>query len=542
MRISRIIKMLPSWGVLSFLLLNTCTLWAQAEPDTIWTKTLGGSGNEPLGFGVGFSGAPAMSGAVLPNGDIYVAATTVSTDGDLNNNYGSEDVWLIKLNSQGDTLWTKVIGGTAADRVYEMKATADGGCVLAGRSNSNDNDFQGSNGSSDGFLTKVDSSGNILFSNLYGGSQVDEFLNVLILDDGGYLVLGTTGSIDGDVPAGNAGSVEAWVMRLNADATVRWSRKTSGLTVNLDYNELFYDAVVHTNGYILGGISGDFANFNTDDFLIVKYDSLGNQLWMREMGTAVGDALAAMLIENDTSIFVMGRVSQASGDVSTYNGGNGDTWLVNLDSTGAIRWEQTYGGSDFEYSYGLNFDPGGDLLISGLSRSTDGNLPDTSYGNFDFWLMEVSPIGDSLNSWRWGGSSSDYLHEVAFNGNDSSELILIGRSQSSDFWVPSNQGGNDLYIAKMEYAPVSIPSFVSIPKLPALKLYPNPSSGSFQIEIPEGQYQHLEIYNALGQQVFRQVSPQAGAYQLHLNLPAGSYFVQLLDEQGQKQQARLILH
>jgi hypothetical protein len=529
-------------GILSFFFCSTVFSYAQPDPDTIWSKTLGGSANEPIGFGVGFSGAPAVAGAVLPNGDVYAGLTTVSTDGDIHTSYGSEDVWVVKLNSQGDTLWTKSIGGSDFDRLYELKATNDGGCVLVGKTASSNNDFLGNNGSTDGFLAKLDANGNLVFANLYGGSLVDEFFNVLVLDDG-YLVLGTTGSIDGDVPAGNPGSIEAWVMRLDLSGGIIWSRKTSGNTANIDWNELFYDAVPHTNGYILAGLTGNFNNFNTDDILIIKYDSLGNKLWTKEIGSTSSDVFAAMDIENDTSIFIMGRVGQATGDVSSYNGGVGDVWLVNIDSSANIRWEQTYGGSDYDYAYGLSLDPKGDVLISGLTRSVDGNLPDTSYGNFDFWLMEVSPMGDSLASWRWGGSSSDYLHDVAFVDGDTNQIVLFGRSQSNDFWVPGNQGGNDLYVAKAYYkgvAPVTA-VYVPTPLVDQLKIYPNPNSGSFQLDLEGKEIEYIEIYNNLGQLVYTEHHLPNDQIQMNLRLPLGHYYIKAKTKEGNLLSSTLVI-
>jgi hypothetical protein len=265
-------------------------LSGQSAPDSIWSKVYGGSGNEPLGFGLGYLGAPTVSGAVMPDGSIFSALTTESSDGCIHGALGSEDVWIVKMNAAGDTLWTKIIGGSSFDRVYEMKASADGGVVVVGRTNSNDNDFTGSNGSVDGFIAKLDSSGNLVFAELYGGSMEDLFHSVVLLDDGGYLLAGQTGSIDGDVPSSNPGSVDAWIVRLNADLSIRWSRKTTGVNPNVDYNDLFWDAVPHTDGYIICGLSGDFNDFNTDDILLVKYDSLGNLRWK-----AKSDAIFQML-------------------------------------------------------------------------------------------------------------------------------------------------------------------------------------------------------------------------------------------------------
>jgi hypothetical protein len=479
--------------MLSFSIFHT-GIQAQSRPDSIWNKVYGGSADEPIGFGLGFLGAPTVSGAVLPDGSIYAVLTTASTDGYIHGSLGSEDVWVVKLNAQGDTLWTKIIGGTSFDRVYDMKATDDGGLVMVGRTNSNDNDFIGSNGSVDGFIAKLDSSGNLVFAELYGGSMEDLFHAVLPLDDGGYLAMGQTGSVDGDVPSGNPGSVDAWIVRLNADLSIRWSRKTTGVNPDVDYNDLFWDAVPHTDGYIICGLSGNFNDFNTDDILLVKYDSLGNLRWKTEIGSNVSDAVGGIIKENDNSLWVMGRVGQASASVSNYVGGAADTWLARIDSSGNLLNNYTYGGNDLDYAYGIGMDPSGNILLSGLTRSSSAYAYGPGLGMLDFWLLKINPTnGDTLANWRWGGSGNDYLHEVMFNGSDSSEIVVFGRSQSSDGWLSGNHGGNDLYVAKMQYATTAATAANPVPNI-ITRLYPNPTADILNIDIPEGDWT-IEIYN-----------------------------------------------
>jgi hypothetical protein len=170
--------------------------------------------------------------------------------------------------------------------------------------------------------------------------------------------------------------------------------------------------------------------------------------------------------ENDNSLWVMGRVAQASGNVSSYVGGAADTWLARIDSSGNLLNNYTYGGNDLDYAYGIGMDPMGNVLLSGLTRSSTGFAYGPGLGMLDFWLLKINPSnGDTLANWRWGGSGNDYLHEALFNGTDSTEIIVFGRSQSSDGWLSQNYGGNDLYVAKMEYAQSAPTALYSISKI-----------------------------------------------------------------------------
>ncbi|MCX7994452.1 MAG: choice-of-anchor D domain-containing protein [candidate division WOR-3 bacterium] len=98
--------------------------------------------------------------------------------------YGTQDVWLLRLNSIGDTLWTKKFGGIADDMGYDVKVTRDGGYIITGFTNS-----YGS-GYSDVYLIKTDSSGSVLWTITLGGQSFDESYSIQQTKDGGYIVAG----------------------------------------------------------------------------------------------------------------------------------------------------------------------------------------------------------------------------------------------------------------------------------------------------------------------------------------------------------------
>ena len=116
------------------------TGFSQTKPDTLWTKTMGGSLWEAYGSGFQSKSAIALS---EDEKSLYIASTTSSNDGFVTDSLGSLDGWLIKLDAQtGDTLWTDVLGGSYWDQILDVTATPDGGCVVCGYSNSLDGDFE----------------------------------------------------------------------------------------------------------------------------------------------------------------------------------------------------------------------------------------------------------------------------------------------------------------------------------------------------------------------------------------------------------------
>ncbi|MFH1010077.1 MAG: hypothetical protein V1784_02440, partial [bacterium] len=138
-------------------------------PDTLWTRTYGGSSYED-----------AYSVQQTADGGYVLAGYTETFGG------GNGDVYLVKTNSQGDTLWTRTYGGSTWDWAESVQQTSDGGYIMAGVTNS----FGA--GNEDFYLVKTNSQGDTLWTRTYGGNNADDALSVQQTADGGYIVAGGT--------------------------------------------------------------------------------------------------------------------------------------------------------------------------------------------------------------------------------------------------------------------------------------------------------------------------------------------------------------
>jgi hypothetical protein len=169
-----------------------------------WQKCLGGTSDE---F--------AWSIQQTTDGGYIFIGITRSNDGDVSGNHGGGDVWVVKLDSLGNIQWQKCLGGTASEIAYSIKHTTDGGYVLTGFTQSNDGDVSGNNGSSDVWVVKLDSLGNIQWQKCLGGAA-DEGANYIHQTiDGGYILTGVTYSNDVDV-SGNHGGGDVWLVKLSS--------------------------------------------------------------------------------------------------------------------------------------------------------------------------------------------------------------------------------------------------------------------------------------------------------------------------------------
>jgi hypothetical protein len=218
----------------------------------LWDKTLGGSGEDEL------------TSLELTNDGGYIAGgwSRSNASGEkTENGRGNWDYWVVKLNSSGYKLWDKTFGGNDDDELNSIQQTSDGGYILGGTSNSNisGEKTESSRGSSDYWVVKLDSGGNRIRDKTIGGNGLDWLNSVQQTTDGGYMLGGYSDSkISGEKTEDTRGSNDYWIVRLNASGNLLWDKTIGGDKIDkcLSIKE------VSGNNYVLGGssysgISGD---------------------------------------------------------------------------------------------------------------------------------------------------------------------------------------------------------------------------------------------------------------------------------------------
>jgi hypothetical protein len=169
-----------------------------------WQKSYGGTNVEIATF----------IRQTTDNGFI-IAGYTDSYDGDVTPNYSPSEFWIVKTDTAGTIQWQKPMGGQGTDVAYAVDQTADGGYILAGISSSQGGDVIGYHAVNDCWIAKLNSTGNILWSQCYGGQWDEGATAIHQTADGGYIFAGHAMPNSGDV-TGNSGGHDYWIVKLNA--------------------------------------------------------------------------------------------------------------------------------------------------------------------------------------------------------------------------------------------------------------------------------------------------------------------------------------
>lgn len=225
-----------------------------------WRKYYGGSNNDR-----------AHAVVQADDGGFVMSGFSESNDFDVKQSRGSYDFWVLKIDKQGTLLWEHSFGGTGIEISYDLAKTHDHGYVIVGNTFSNDADVSKNNGESDIWLIKIDDNGNLLWQKSFGGSQFDASQSVYTTLDGGYLVSGNSKSNDMDADA-NAGGNDLWVIKTDAVGGLIWQKSIGG--TGLDFS---FDALENEDKSIIivgETASNDFPilqNKGLTDLIVIKF-------------------------------------------------------------------------------------------------------------------------------------------------------------------------------------------------------------------------------------------------------------------------------
>jgi hypothetical protein len=316
---------------------------------------------------------------------------------------GENDVWLVRTDERGDTLWTRTFGGPGYDVGRSVAQTPDNGFIVAGYTNS----FGA--GSYDVWLVKTDDSGDTAWTRSLGGADNDNGFSVLVAPDSGYIVTGYTRSF-------GAGDFDLWLVRTDERGDTMWTRTYGGPSLDVGMSV----AQTADGGYIIVGSTRSFGAGDYDVWLL-KTDSMGDTVWTKVYGGPSSDYAYTALPTPDSGCVVVGYTA-------SFGAGDYDVWLLKTDSTGDTAWTRTFGSSARDLGNSVDMTTDSGYIIVGYTGSP---VPDC-------WLIKTDREGVLLWSRTFGGLNSDAgctVEQTADGG-----YIIGGYTSSygagrSDFWL-----------------------------------------------------------------------------------------------------------
>src|ERR1043165_1826770 len=441
-----------------------CMCWSsgfsQAVLNKIWDRRFGGNHDEWIaGMQQTFDKGYIMGGTS------FSWITGNKTQNNRDNTLSTGDYWVIKFNEQGTPQWNKRFGGNTYDILTAIERTSDGGYILGGYSDSDNNgdktEINRNFGTSDYWIVKIDSVGNKQWDKTFGGGDDDELTALHQTPDGGYILGGGSKSEMGwdktELKWGNAGSWDWWIVKTDSAGNKQWDKRYGG--TESDYlNSL---QITSDGGYVLGGnsmsgISGDKtrASQGIHDYWVVKIDSAGNKQWDKRYGGSRSDDCFSVQQTYDGGYVLAGLSNSGiSGDKTDVALGPGfydsDYWILKIDSAGNKQWDRTFGGLADEDDFGniiQTYDGG--YMVAGTSyANTGGSKSENNLGSEQVWIIKM----DSLGYPQWDKTILAHgHHEVGFviqtldgcyvaltsdNGGVGGYKTQTSWSNSYDYWA-----------------------------------------------------------------------------------------------------------
>jgi Beta-propeller repeat len=362
--------------------------------------------------------------AVDAEGNVYVTGSTYgSLGGPIT---GVENAFVTKFDPQGNLLWARQLGD---DTTQGRAIAADqlGNVYISGWTNVNLAGPPSPLDDPDALLAKYDSAGNLLWTGQFTKSS-EEYSNGVSADRLGNVFI--TGYTFGDLDGPNAGERDAFVTKYDANGNRIWTKQLG--TDGSDYGySVSADGL--GNVYLSGSTEGDLGGPNsggTDAFLS-KFDGSGNLLWSRQLGPAEGFAIAS---DGVGGVFVGGTTS---GDLNGQNRGSIDAYVAKYDALGNQTWIRQLGTTKQDWGYGLAADGSGGVVIVG---ETSGNLAGTD-GGYDAFCAKYDSLGQLLWAEQFGTTMVDAAGAVASDGMGSFYVVGSTRgSLGGDFAGGSYDG------------------------------------------------------------------------------------------------------
>lgn len=406
-RITELALRFALFSLFCSLLPTPYSLLKAQPPDTLWARTYGGADID-----VAYSVCETWDGC-------YVATGYTSSYG-----AGLQDAYLIKVDANGDAIWTRTFGGASMDGAHFVRETPDSGYLIAAYTET----YGG--GGKNVYLIKTDADGVAEHTAVYSTPLQDVAYAFCEASDSGYIFVGYKNGPSGWVKG------DLWILKTDATLDTIWT-KEYGATGE-DYGISIHPT--SDGGYIITGTTSSFGAGGKDVWL-VKIEADGDTAWTKTYGGSLDDVGYGVDVTNDNGYIVAGYIN------GTPPWNAGDVWLLKTNSAGDTLWTKIYGGVYQDFGFDVYQTPDNGYIIAGQ-------------GYEDVWLLRTNSLGDTVWTQRYGGANHDAalaLYTTADGG-----YIIGGHTTSfgngaNDFWLIKTEP--DVGVTENSHSNVKKPEF-----------------------------------------------------------------------------------
>jgi len=406
---------------LTTLFISGTSCFAADVSTLVWTKQLGTAATD------------ATNGVAMDTaGNVFI---TGSTNGNLDGNIsaGGEDIFLSKFGANGRKYWTRQVGSADNDVGYGVTTDSAGYIYVAGTIGGD-----GSLNNGDIVVLKYDTNGNRIWLSRSSPGGTSDAYGIIADNTGNIYVTGlTSGNLDGNTSLGGS---DIFLIKYDSDGNKIWTRQTGTSDDDIPKGVAVDGAGnVYLAGYTYGNMAG--TNQGGADIFILKYDTGGNKIWTRQIGTAQDDLANALTADTTGYLYITGYT--AGGLDSNSNQGGKDIILLKYDTDGNKIWTRQTGTDQDDAGTGVTVNNSGYIFITGYTQGgLDGK---TNAGLSDIFTLKYDNLGNKIWTQQTGTNTNDAGNGIA---TDSTGNVYVCGYTVNGLNGNSLQGGTDAFVLK----------------------------------------------------------------------------------------------
>jgi hypothetical protein len=544
------------------------------------------------GFGQDFEWANGIGGSLYDNSNsIHVDASgNVYTTGSFRDTVdfdpgpgisnltavGNSDIFIQKLDSSGNLVWVREMGGLGFAIGYSI-TTDDSGNVYSSGYFQGTVDFDPgtaisnltSVGDYDIYVQKLDDNGNFLWAKSFGGALDDIYPSINLDSTGNLYIAGQyKDTVDFDPGTGtfilsSVGEFDIFVLKMDNSGNFLWAKTMGGIgndrgtSLVIDvfgniytlgwFNGIYHDTVDFDPGAGIFNLTSSSAGYS--DIFVHKMDASGNFLWVKAIGgkwNDVGNSIITDALGNVYSTGYFYDTVDFDPGPATFNltaVGGYDIYIQKLDGAGNFLWAKSMGGTGGDIGYSINVDTSGNVYTTGQFQNTTDFDPGigvfnlTSAGQNDIFVQKLDISGNLLWAKGIGGISSENGFSIHVDASDN--VYITGSFQDTVDFDPSSGvsnftsiGATDIFILKLSQSTAT-----PITKVPYntldINIYPNPTKGKINLELGELKGVSIKVHSIDGQLIYSKENINEAVHVFDIReAAAGVYVVEVEAEEG----------